>query len=423
MACYQARHARKPLANNYVAILLTPFPLSKKATMTITEWNLSERSAEPKECDFRRSAQDVPGTPVGWSVCKRTLHGGASEGVELVEIDNGRLTLKVVASRGLGIWHAEMDGERLGWNSPVRGPIHPVFVPLMDPAGTGWLEGFDELMVRCGLESNGSAVFSPEGRLVYPLHGKIANRPAHSLRITVDDVAGTIALHGVVDEIRFHFQKLQLVSTLTTSFHGTTFEWHDQVINLGGGPAQMQMLYHINIGRPLLTPGARLIAPVRTVSPHDCYLDPGGTSSYRTYPEIEGLPMQQSYFCDLLAGPDAMTCVLLQNAVQERGLAIQFNVRDLPCFSLWRNNVPDQDGYVTALEPGTNFPNPRPFEEQHGRIISLAAGEKWQATVKLDWLTDRHKLSESQRKIEQLQGDTLPEIHELPLPDWSAKAL
>ena len=34
----------------------------------------------------------------------------------------------------------------------------------MDPGGLGWLEGFDELFVRCGLDSNGPPLFDAQGR-------------------------------------------------------------------------------------------------------------------------------------------------------------------------------------------------------------------------------------------------------------------
>ena len=36
-----------------------------------------------------------------------------------------------------------------------------------EPSGLGWLDGFDELLVRCGLESNGAPEFDADGRVVY----------------------------------------------------------------------------------------------------------------------------------------------------------------------------------------------------------------------------------------------------------------
>ena len=87
----------------------------------------------------------------------------------------------------MGLWKAWL-GEQLtlGWKSPVRGPVHPNFVPLMEPSGLGWLDGFDELLCRCGAESNGAPDFTEQGALTFPLHGRLANRPAHFVEVAVD---------------------------------------------------------------------------------------------------------------------------------------------------------------------------------------------------------------------------------------------
>ena len=252
--------------------------------MTRHFWTPASNPTNARDFDFRLSADDFSGTPPGWSVTKRTLREGLSRGVELVEIDNSRLKLVIVPTRGMGLWYASLNGTRLGWESPVRGPIHPQFVPINEASGIGWLDGFDELMVRCGLESSGGAVFGPTGQLVYPLHGRIANRPAHSLSVAIDDTSGTIEVSALVDEIRFHFQKLQLKTTFITQFGSTSFSWNDRVENLGGNVAKMQMLYHVNIGHPLLAPGSQLLAPVRVVSPHDQTAALAGTKNYHTYP-------------------------------------------------------------------------------------------------------------------------------------------
>ena len=120
----------------------------------------------------------VGGSAKDYSVTKRTLRGGRREGVDVVEVDNGRLRFVVVPSRGMGIWRASCGDVQLGWKSPVKGPVHPAFVPTWEPGGYGWLAGFDELLVRCGLESNGAPEFLPNGALRYPLHGQVANIPA-----------------------------------------------------------------------------------------------------------------------------------------------------------------------------------------------------------------------------------------------------
>ena len=98
----------------------------------------------------------------------RTCRGGRSEGVHVVEIDNGTMSIDVLPTRGMGIWRVRRGEKTLGWQSPVREPVHPAFVPLFDPSGLGWLDGFDELLCRCGLESNGPPEFERHRQAALP---------------------------------------------------------------------------------------------------------------------------------------------------------------------------------------------------------------------------------------------------------------
>src|ERR1043165_5992229 len=120
-----------------------------------------------------------------WSVRLRRLCGGKSEGVQIVEIDNGAMCIDVLPTRGMGIWRVRRGDDTLGWQAPQRDPVHPSFVPLMEPAGLGWLDGFNELLCRCGLESNGPPEFDDAERLLRPLHGRIANTPHNRLELFV----------------------------------------------------------------------------------------------------------------------------------------------------------------------------------------------------------------------------------------------
>ena len=106
-----------------------------------------------------------------WSVTKVCLAGGRQEGTQIVEIDNGALKFVVVPTRGMSIWRAEIQGIRLGWDSPVTEIVHPQFVNLTDRGGKGWLNGFGEWLSRCGLESMGPP--GPDGPQVLTQHGQI----------------------------------------------------------------------------------------------------------------------------------------------------------------------------------------------------------------------------------------------------------
>jgi hypothetical protein len=58
-------------------------------------------------------------------VRRTTMRGGVREGVDLVEIDNGKFRFAVVPTRGMSLWKAWLGDTEIGWNSPVKGPGAP----------------------------------------------------------------------------------------------------------------------------------------------------------------------------------------------------------------------------------------------------------------------------------------------------------
>src|SRR5262245_48649396 len=220
----------------------------------------------------------------GWTARLKTLHGGRSEGVQLVELDNGAMCIDVLPTRGMGIWRVRRGDRILGWQAPSREPVHPAFVPLMEPAGLGWLDGFNELLCRCGLESNGPPEFGDAGRLVRPLHGRVSNTPAHFVELIVDEQTAQLQLRGVVEESRFHFQSLRLTSTISTTLGSNQFTWTDEVESIGGRDAQLQMLYHFNLGQPLLQSGAKITAALNRVAPHNEVAAKAGFETWNILP-------------------------------------------------------------------------------------------------------------------------------------------
>jgi galactose mutarotase-like enzyme len=351
-------------------------------------------------------------------VRRTTLHGGVRQGVDTIEIDNGRFRFVVVPTRGMGLWKGWLGQTAIGWQSSVKGPVHPNFVPLAEPSGLGWLEGFDELVCRCGLVSNGAPDFGPTGAWRYPLHGRIANLPAHYVELVVDDSSGELSLTGLVDETRFLFHKLRLRATYKTRIGQSGFSIVDKVTNLSADPAEMQLLYHVNFGPPLVDPGAKFVAPVKAIVPRDPRAA-DGIETWDSYAAESHYFAEQVYFFELLADGEGRTHVLLKNAHSTHGVSLRYNIRQLPHFTLWKNTKMAADGYVTGLEPGTNFPNPRTFEGQQGRVAKLAAGETARFEVELDVHEGAQSIAVAERKIAALQAGCKPEVFPTPQPRWT----
>ena len=160
-----------------------------------------------------------------WSVVKTRLKGGLSDGVDIIEVNNGKLSFTVIPTRGMGLWRGSCDGCSLGWDSPAKYPVNPMFLNMMEQGGLGWLKGFNECIVRCGLNSNGApgmdSVIDNNGNLsevMLSLHGNIANLPANYVEVSVvpDGAKTKIVVKGIVDEARCFCPQYRLVSTYTT---------------------------------------------------------------------------------------------------------------------------------------------------------------------------------------------------------------
>ncbi len=230
--------------------------------------------------DWRITSREV-GVAAGipWSVRKHRLHGGRQDGVDLIVLDNGRMTITLVPTRGMGILHVVMDDLRLGWSSPVREVVHPKYVDLQARGGLGWLEGFNEWMVRCGLEWAGHPGrdrfvnnVGEQAEMDLTLHGKVANIPASEVEVVIDrEPRPRIRVRGRVDERMFYGPKLELWTEVSTEPGATTFRIEDVLTNRGAFDQEFQVIYHANYGPPLLAAGARFAAPVRRVTPFNAH--------------------------------------------------------------------------------------------------------------------------------------------------------
>jgi hypothetical protein len=363
-------------------------------------------------------------TPHGWSVKSRILRGGLKEGVQVVEINNGKLSFAVLPSRGMGIWKGTCGDTRLGWNSPVNDPVHPAFIQLQECGGLGWLKGFNEWIVRCGLGSMGApgpdAVPDSNGNtseVFLTLHGNIANTPARA--VSVEITGETIILKGEVDETRMFGPSLRLNTEIRTEFGSGTLTIIDTVTNIGHNPAEHEMLYHINYGEPLLEKGSRMAAPFKQVAPRD----PRAAEGIQTFDQF-GAPeagfAEQVYLYELIGKRGTReTMTLLRNDAGNRASLLRFSLKDFPCFALWKNTAAKADGYVTGLEPGTNYPNPRQFEREKGRLIRLAGGESRRTKLVIENLDTKKAIQAAEAEIRHLQKTAKAHVHPQPFPSFS----
>ncbi len=356
-------------------------------------------------------------TPHDWSVRKRTLRGGLRDGLDLIEVHNGALSFSILPTRGMGLWRGDYHGLTLGWRSPAPGPVHPKFVNLADRGGLGWLAGFDEMLCRCGLASNGPPGDDAGTRLT--LHGRIANLPAEVVEVRVGlDPPYELTVTGEVEEACLFFPQLRLTTTYTTVPGSNKVVIHDAVENRSARPAEMQLLYHCNLGPPFLEAGSRILAPVREMAPQTARAAEG-IDTYETYAGPQVGFAEQVYLYDLLADARGWTLALLANAAADRAVALRFSREELPCFTVWKNTGALEEGYVTGLEPATNYPNFKTFERQQGRVRLLPPGGRWQCRWSLEAAEGTAAVAALMAEVARLQATARAVIHRTPRPGFS----
>ncbi|MBI1375754.1 MAG: DUF4432 family protein [Phycisphaera sp.] len=357
--------------------------------------------------------QVTPDCPVNWSVRKVRLHGGRQEGVDLIVVDNGRMKLRIVATRGMNILDAECGDVRLGWDSPVTEVVHPNWIEPDARGGIGWLEGFNEYVARCGLEWFGAPCEdthhhapgeAPANNLT--LHGKISNLPASEVEVLVQQEAPyRITIRGLVREESLFGPKFALGTEISTVPGESSFRVSDTITNRGSGEEEFCLLYHVNHGTPLLEDGARIVAAATRVTPMTERATEGGVENYaKIGPPTVGYS-EQNYMLDLCTDDEGWTRVMLQNAKADRGVSLSWRKAALPCFTIWKNTQPESDGYVTGLEPGTNYPYPRPSERKAGRVMKLASGASHETSIEIAIQPDADAVSATTEDIAALQGD------------------
>ena len=399
-------------------LLLIPMPMIKikEPQREPARHILTSVAGNIRQETWQLSSRDLPGKfAAPWSIRKYTLHGGKQEGVDLVEIESGPLRILVSPTRGMSVIRVERGDIRLGWDSPVKEIVHPREINLQNRGGLGWLEGFNEWMVRCGLEWAGhpgkDRFVNNTGEVAemdLTLHGRIGNIPASEVEVIVDpQPPHRIRLRGRVDERQFYGPKLELWTEISVEPGATSFRIDDQIRNYSSDPQEFELIYHANFGPPLLGPGSRFIGAIGEVTPFNDHAAKS-TAGFASYDGPTKGFVEQVYVLQPFADEQGSTTVMLSNQAGDRAVTMRYHIAQLPYFTLWKNLTTLEEGYVTGLEPGTSSPANRGIERQAGRVPKLLPGEIRKFGLELAIQAGVTEVSAAAAPIERLRASRRP---------------
>jgi hypothetical protein len=302
-------------------------------------------------------------------------------------------------------------GKRIfGWESPVKEIVHPNLVDLESRGGLGWLEGFNEWMVRCGLSFAGHPGqdefvnnTGDTATMDLTLHGKVQNIPASKVEILIQKRAPhRITVRGIVNENMFYGPKLKLVAELSTTPGSDTFRLSDSITNNGAFDEEFQIIYHTNFGAPILEKGAAVEAAAKTVAPMNDHAGKAA-KTWATYAGPTKGFVEEVFLIEPYA-KDGKTAVLLKNAAGNQGAKMSWPVKQLPYLTIWKNTVAKESGYVTGIEPGTGYPFNRKVEREFGRVPKLKPGQSRQFTIDYTVLNSASEVQAASESIKAIQN-------------------
>ncbi|WP_454878115.1 aldose 1-epimerase family protein [Serratia inhibens] len=377
-------------------------------TIVLTD---SEKGIE--QGNWQTDSQKLNIAGAGFSLQQQVLHGGKQEGSKVITLSSAGLTIALSPTRGMNILNVKGSDVRLGWDSPVTEVVNPAYINLDSRNGLGWLDGFNEMMVRCGFEWTGHP--GVDNGTLYTLHGRAGNTPASKVVIEIAEKAPyEVRIRGLLKENTFKKSNLETWTELRYIPGSQSFSIHDRVTNRADYPRDYEIIYHSNFGKPLLEEGAVFSAPIKEISPFNDYAK-AGLKDWATY-QGPTKGFDEMVF-NILPYADAQgkTLAMLHNRSGDRGVAIGFDTHQLPLLTLWKNTDTERQGYVTGIEPGTNYAYPVKIEREQGRIKQLQPGQSADFELTYTLLKDAEQVKLYQDKIKTLQGSNQPKLVETPI--------
>ena len=298
------------------------------------------------------------------------LVGGKGDGMRLFEITNGKgLEMTVSPDRNGDISRLRFQGINMSYLSPC-GYVAPAYY---DRTESNWLKSFTAgYLTTCGLQAVGSPCVD-EGE-VLPLHGSIANQPAEHAYWEEDEKE--IRIHTTTkDEVIFG-RKLTLRRTIAVSKEENRFSIEDEIENTGDQTEPLEILYHMNMGYPLLDEDSVITIPSAEVLPRDDHAAED-IANWMHMEKPQAGYQERCYYHECKEEGRASICQPKLGI----GLEIQFDPKELDCFTEWKMmGIRD---YVLGLECGNCYPDGRDVMRKEGRLKFLEPGETLAYHVKV----------------------------------------
>ena len=298
------------------------------------------------------------------------LAGGKANGVKAFDVKNGSgLEFTVLADRCLDIAGLSFKGINCSYISKT-GIVAPEYY---NENGIGFLRSFHAgFLTTCGLRNVG--VPCEENGESFSLHGRISNTPGEEVCAAtewINDVP-VLTISGKMREARLFGENLILGRKITCRYGENKIFIQNTVENCGFKREALMLLFHFNLGYPLLDENAMLVTPTQRLTPRD-QAAVKGEAEYHQCQQPTPEYSEQVFYHNLKSDQKGNTCVALINEKLKIGAAIHFNKNQLFNFTQWKQM--GEGEYVMGMEPCNCYVGGRTDPRNNGILEYLEPGE------------------------------------------------
>ncbi len=294
------------------------------------------------------------------------LDGGRGNGMKYLIVRNGLgLEAWICLDRCADLTRLTLKGNNLGYFSPC-GHVAPQYY---DGKGSGFLKSFTAgFFTTAGLRAVGSPCTDDGEEL--PLHGTVSHIPAESW--CVDETTDELTVKAVIRDCVIFGHKLILVRSYIFSYTSNTFTVKDTVNNEGDTESPYMILYHCNMGYPLLSENSKVVIPNNGCSPRNSHAQEYiGNALIMEKPQA-GYE-ECCYYYDVKEC-NGIAKVGIFNPEISCGLTMTYNKSSLPYFTQWK--MMGKKDYVLGLEPGNCTPDGRDVLRRENKLKFIRPDEK-----------------------------------------------
>ncbi|HNX55581.1 MAG TPA: aldose 1-epimerase family protein [Prolixibacteraceae bacterium] len=350
-----------------------------------------------KEFNKRKMLKYVGDLNQVFGIKEYALTSGKAKGVKAFDVKTGSgLEFTVLADRCLDISGLSFKGTNCSYISKT-GIVAPEYY---EENGVGFLRSFTAgFLTTCGLRNVGPPC-EKDGE-PFSMHGRIANTPGEEVSATtgwVDDIP-VLTINGKMREARVFGENLVLSRKITCKYFENKITIENTVENLGFRKEALMLLFHFNMGYPLLGEDSVLVTPTEKLTPRDPEAEIGKDKYNLSQPPTPDY-REQVFYHSLKADKNGATCVALINKKLELGVAIHFNKNQLFNFTQWKQM--GEGEYVMGMEPCNCYVGGRVDPRNNETLEYLEPGDIRRFDLTIELLNGTKELDTLIKSIKDL---------------------